>query len=116
MEREFPFDDVDVEDLPEDLVEAGGDLPPVEPPEPPREGGGPGPRPERHELPDPATGPWFPLSIVAYLVFFSLLTLATLVSSSGGEATAYAITFGLLVVYVGFFVVGAFWFRSHRTP
>ncbi len=114
MEREFPFDDVDVEDH----LEAGGDAPPELPPEPPDRGGGGGgePAPERHPLPDPDTGPWFPLSIVAYLVFSALLTFAVVVGSSGGEAAAYAISLGLLVVYVAFFVVGAAWFRSHRTP
>jgi len=110
MEREVPVD-IDALDLEPEL---GADaVPPVEPPEPPRDGGGgggpiPGP-------PDPETGPWFSLSMVAYIAFTGLMTGAVMVGSSGGEPVAYAFTFGLLVVYVGFFAVGAFWFRGYRT-
>ena len=110
MEREFPVD-VDLEDL--DVGPGSDDLPPEPPPEPPREsggGGGPVPGP-----PDPETGPWFSLSMVAYIAFTGLMTGAVMVGSSGGEPVAYAFTFGLLLVYVGFFAVGAFWFRSYRT-
>jgi hypothetical protein len=114
MEREFTYDlEVDPTDpeLPEPPVDVHLPPPPPTPPEePPRRGGparGPGPS-------DPATGPWFTLSMAVYVAFTGLVTASVLVGGSGGEAAAYAISLGLLVLYVGFLIVGASWFHHWR--
>lgn len=95
------------------------DLPPVDPDEPPdgvlADPPPPEPqprRPTRHPLPDPQTGPWFPLAMLAFVAKSALGIAAILAGAQGGEALAYALGFGMFAIGAGFFMIGGSWFSS----
>jgi hypothetical protein len=72
------------------------------------------PERQRRILPaEPTVGPWFMLAMGA----FALLGLLSTIAISGGMTgmaapVAIAVAFG--AIYVGFFLIGSFWFEGHR--
>lgn len=97
-------------DLPSD--DGWGDLPPVEDP-------GPEPLPPRPPAPraadpEPATGPWFALSMGVFVAWAVLTMVAMQLQRSAGEVGAWLVISGFIGLYWGFLVVGARWFGAWR--
>ena len=107
----FRFDDSWLDVPTDDDRDAGsGGLPP----EPPEERGERPEPPRRPAQPDPVTGPWFSASMAVFVAWGALSIVTMLAGAGGGEPAAWALTIAFLLLYVGFFVVGARWFGAWR--